>query len=109
MSEPLVIKLSRPIEAHGEHVTELRVDELTAGMLKGIKIHVDQDGLALDLACIARFLSNAASIPTSAAESICVQDLIAAREALQDYWGSLQTGGDADLFRGVPPDWGPGA
>ena len=111
VSEPLVIKLSRPIEAHGEQITELRIDEITAGMLTGIKVHVDQDGcLVLDLACIARFLSNAASIPPSATEGISVRDLIGTLEELQDFFEAhLQTGGDADLFRGVPPDWGPGA
>ena len=94
MSEPLVIKLSRPIEAHGEQVTELRIDELTVGMLEGIEIRVDQTGaMVWDLGSIARFLSNAAAIPPSAAKRIAVRDLIGAREALQDFFGgSLQTG-----------------
>ena len=92
--QPLIIQLSRPIEAHGEQVTELRIDELTVGMLEGIEIRVDQTGATIfELGSIARFLSNAAGIPPSAAKRISVRDLIGAREAMQDFFGgSLQTG-----------------
>ena len=91
--QPLVIRLSHPIEAHGEQVTELQIGELTVGMLEGIEMRVEEGAMVWDLGSIARFLSNAAAIPPSAAKRIAVRDLIGAREALQDFFvGSLQTG-----------------
>ena len=88
VSEPLVIRLSKPIEAHDEQVTEIRCQEVTAGMLDGIEIRVDQTGcLIFDLACIARFLSNAGGIPTSSANHIAVRDLIAAQASIRGFFG----------------------
>ena len=91
--QPLVIRLSHPIEAHGEQVTELHLGELTVGMLEGIEMRVEEGAMVWDLGIIARFLSNAAAIPPSAAKLHRRRDLIGAREELQDFFvGSLQTG-----------------
>ena len=98
MSEPLVIKLSRPIEAHGEQVTEIRCDEITVGMLDGIQLNIDTNGIVhLDLGLIARFLSNAGGLPPSSANRIAVRDLIAAQASIRVFFGlspSPETGAD---------------
>jgi len=88
------IKLSKPIEAHGEKITELNLQAPTLGALDGIKLKVSGSGtVELDLGDVARLVSGMASIPPSSAKQISVVDAAKLVPAIQGFLsGFLETG-----------------
>ncbi|WP_225773332.1 phage tail assembly protein [Pseudomonas sp. Marseille-Q5115] len=77
MSE--IIKLSTPIQAHGEEVTELTLRRPTskeARAIKALPYKIDQDqAVTLDLDVAAKYISACADIPPSSVDQLDLADL----------------------------------
>ena len=97
MSGSVTIPLSRPVQAHGETLTELTLTEVDLGALEGVNLVIDQDGkLQIDLGDLHRLIAGMANIPPSAAKRILIKDALAGKEAIADFFGiSLPTGGSS--------------
>ena len=77
------IPLTKPIQAHGEEVSELEMgDDATLGSLKGIKL----ENIA-DTAVLIRVVAALANIPPSAAATISARDFAPMMEAVTDFLG----------------------
>ena len=76
----MIITLSKPIQAHGEEVTELDRGELTLGQLKGIDL-----AKIADTATLIRIVAKWASIPPSSVEAISAKDFKPLVEAVADF------------------------
>ena len=97
MSETVTIPLSRPIEAHGETLSELKLGQIDLGALDGIDLVVtEQGGVRIDLGGLHKLIANLAGIPHSAAKRLLIKDALAAKDALGDFFGfSLPIGGNS--------------
>ena len=95
MSGGVKIKLSRPIEAHGETLHELELGEIDLGALDNVNLVITQDGsIRINLGDLHRLIAGMAGIPPSSARRILVRDALAVKEKLSDFLGvSLQIGG----------------
>lgn len=89
------IELSRPIEAHGETVSVLKLSDPDLGALEDIRISVNGEGaVQLDLGDVQKLVANMADIPRSAAKSISLRDAPKLLAAVKDFFGdSLPIGG----------------
>ena len=94
MAEPLTVRLSAPIQAHGETVSELTLREPTLGMLDDVHLFVGSAGeLRVNLGDLHRVVAGMAGIPPSAARAISLRDLGEIGPALAGFFGlSLGTG-----------------
>ena len=73
---PARVRLSTPIRAHGEEVSELVMSgNPTLRHLKGVRVKIGPGGLDIDLGDIPAVISPMAAIPLSAAEKISIRDL----------------------------------
>ena len=76
----MIITLSKPIQAHGEEVTELELGDLTLGQLKGIDLVKIGDP-----AILIRIVAKWAGIPPSSVEAISAKDFKPLVEAVSDF------------------------
>ncbi len=86
--QPVTVRLSRPIQAHGEEVTELTLREPTIGDLDGVQVTVSGDGCTVDLGAVARIAAGMAGVPPSAARTISIRDLPALTGPVFDFLGA---------------------
>lgn len=82
-----IMDLSRPIEAHGEELTEIRIGDPDAKALKGISIAFGPDGVKLDMGALLQVISSAGGIPPSAAETIKMRDVLRHTKDLLVFFG----------------------
>ena len=88
MSKTVTVPLTRPIEAHGETLSELTLSEIDLGALEDINLVIDHSGkLHLNLGDLHRLIAGMANIPPSSARKILIKDVFAAREAMEDFLG----------------------
>ena len=94
MDKTLTIELKHPIEAHGESISTLTLEEPTLGALEGLEIVIDKKGnKRFDLGQLIKPISTMAGIPLSSAKKIKVSDIIENAEGLLDFLDlSLLTG-----------------
>lgn len=85
--EPVTVRLSRPIQAHGEEVTELTLREPTIGDLDGVQVTITGDGCTIDLGAVARVAAGMAGVPPSAVRAISIRDLPALARPVFDFLG----------------------
>lgn len=77
----MIIKLSKPITAHGEEVTELDLREPTGRDVQDIGfpylIIMSDDGSAIQIQVktVGKYVSKLASIPPNAVDQLCAADL----------------------------------
>lgn len=71
------VKLSKPIQAHGQEVSELQFRALTAGDLRGIKLVVNADGVAFETDAILTVAGRLAGVPPSALDALTIDDFVA--------------------------------
>lgn len=74
------VKLSRPIQAHGEEVQELTFRELRAGDLRGVRMSIGPDGLSLEMGAILDVAARLAGVPPSSLDQLPLPDLVAIAE-----------------------------
>ena len=86
----MIITLSKPIQAHGEEITELELGEMTLGHLKGI----DLVKIA-DPAILIRIIAKWANIPPSSVETISAKDFRPLVEAVADFLDVSQETGES--------------
>lgn len=89
-----VLKLSKPIMAHDEELTELKLREPTVEEVMDIGypfIVLMQDGqdTAIDLRpkVVVRYISKLAGIPMSSAKSMSLSDLTEAQNEIMGFFG----------------------
>ena len=70
-----LMKLSRPITAHGDEVSELEIRDPGIGGLKGIQASFGPQGMTIDLGSMPKLISEGAGIPLSSANAIAMKDL----------------------------------
>ena len=93
---PVTVPLSRPIEAHGEQVTQLTLSEPTIGVLDGVHLDVGLDGrVRLDLGDLHRLVAGMAGIPPSSARQIRITDMAPLARAAMDFLPSTPPGTSA--------------
>ncbi|WP_339860384.1 phage tail assembly protein [Thalassospira alkalitolerans] len=83
--EPVKIDLKRPIEAHGETLKSLTLDEPDCGGLDGVEITVTEGGVKLNLGDVHKIIASMAGIPPSAARTIKVSDLAKIIPVVMDF------------------------
>ena len=90
----IVLKLSKPIEAHGNECKELQLREPTVedvmeiGYPYLVLMQEGQDtGVEIRPKVIVRYISKLAAIPMSAAKSISLQDLTKAQAEIMGFFG----------------------
>lgn len=84
MDEPFAtVKLSKPIQAHGEELTEITLKEPTIGTLQGIRTGGPE---GFDLGQLTTIVSKLGGIPTSAAAKIPLRDLMPLKEQFEDFF-----------------------
>ena len=84
----MTIKLSKPIVAHGEELSELTLEEPTLGALD--KVHVVADGegtVRIDLGDVHRLIASMAGIPPTAARGILIKDIAGCLEEMMRFLG----------------------
>ena len=79
------MKLSKPIEAHGEQVSTLTLRDPESGMLDGVEITIGPHGLRLDLGAVVKVIGAAADIPTSASRKIPMRDIFSNLEGILSF------------------------
>jgi hypothetical protein len=91
------ITLKKPIQAHGEEISELTINEPTIGALEGVELTISFEGtVKIDLAAIPKLIAASADIPPSAAKQIGFSDLPAMVEVVMGFiGGSLEIGGSS--------------
>lgn len=89
-----VIKLSKPIEAHGEQVSELTLREPTtedviANGHPFLIIQSEDDGTAVEIRAksIARYISLLAGIPMSSVKELALSDFSKCQGAVMGFFG----------------------
>ena len=89
--ETVTITLTKPIEAHGETISELKLaGEPTLGDMKGVRLRLGEGGLDFDVGDVPRVISPMANIPLRAAESIALKDMGRMVPILMDFFGVSQ-------------------
>ena len=84
MDEPwVVIELDKPIQAHGEELIEIPLQEPTVKQLKGIRAF-HPEGIDIG-GHMERIISQLGGIPLSAAEKIPLSKLMEAGEKFSDF------------------------
>ena len=90
------IKLSRPIEAHGEQIDMLELHDLDLGGISDIHLEIEMEELEedkerirvrLDLGDLHKIVSAVAQIPRSSARRILFRDLLKAKAEIADFLG----------------------
>ncbi len=90
------IKLSKPISAHGETLTQLTLSEPTLAILDDVELFsVTGDGsIRINFGDLHKIIAGMADIPPSAAKNIALQDLKQLIPMVMDFFGgSLPIGG----------------
>lgn len=95
MSPKYTIKLSQPIEAHGEEVTELHLRRPKLKDLKGISLDNITGDLMIDL------VAKLAGIPPTAAGEIDAADFDVIGEAFNVFFPQKMPGGSEGLLKSV--------
>lgn len=90
----VTVPLKSPIEAHGETIKELQLDEPDLGALDGVEIVVKGDGsVRINLGDLPKLVANMAGIPPSAAKKIKFGDVGAVGQAVMGFFPEfLRTG-----------------
>lgn len=83
--DPVKVTLKRPIEAHGETIKELTLDEPDCGGLDGVEITVTEGGVKLNLGDMHKVIASMADIPPSSARKIKVSDLAKIIPVVMDF------------------------
>ena len=87
------VTLSRPIEAHGEKVSELTFTEPDLGALDGVNISIAAGAVKFNMGEMRHIIAAMAGIPPSAAKTIALGDVGEMIEVVLDFLGiSLPTG-----------------
>ena len=71
------VTLTKPIEAHGEEITELTFRMPRPGDLRGIKVSINEDGLNLDLGVMLDLGAKLAGVPPSSFDKLEIADVVA--------------------------------
>ena len=89
MDEPntYTMELSRPIEAHGEQVSELTLRDPDSGALFQLDVTLGSGGLTINLGSISKVIASAAGIPPSSAKQILMRDVFANLQGIMDFFG----------------------
>jgi hypothetical protein len=92
--KPIKAPLKTPIEAHGEKVSELTLNEPDLGGLDGVDLTVSMEGtIKINLGDLHKIIASMAGIPPSAAKKIKISDLKNIAPAVMDFLGEfLPTG-----------------
>lgn len=88
--EPIVITLSRPVEAHGEAIKTLSLREPNAGDIKvcGYPLQIS-DGAAIPVAgAICKYIARLANVPPSTVDKLTPADFNACLTAIVDFFGT---------------------
>lgn len=84
MDEPFaVVKLSEPLEAHGETLSEIPLKEPDLKVLKGIRTGGAE---GFDLGQLATIVSRLGGVPPKVAEKIKLRDLVPLKEQFEDFF-----------------------
>ena len=81
--EKVKVKLSDPIQAHGETVGEIEIK-------KPLAREVIKHGFPTTPALAAKFISDLAGIPPSSVESMSIKDFSACVEVIGSFFGDAQ-------------------
>ena len=87
--EGTVIKLSKPISAHGETIAQLSLSEPTLAILDDVELFsVKGDGsIKINFGDLHKIIAGMADIPPSAAKNIALQDLKQLIPMVTDFFG----------------------
>lgn len=89
----VTIKLSGPVKAHGEDITELVLreptvsDTLDLGMPFAIDASGDSSEIVFRTAVIARYVVRLANVPMGTIKSLSMDDWLAVQGAVQGFFG----------------------
>lgn len=88
MTESYTMKLTRPIEAHGEELTELQIRDPDAAALKGVMAAIGPDGLKFDVGDVLKIIAAGAGIPPSSAEKMSMKDVLTNTKGILGFFGA---------------------
>ncbi len=90
-----IIKLSTPIQAHGETVSQLTLKEPTLAVLDDVELlAITEDGsIKINFGDLHKIIAGMADIPPRAAKTIALQDLKQFMPVVMDFFGDVLPGG----------------
>ena len=89
----ITVTLSRPIEAHGETLRELRLEDVGIGALDDVRIKMGDYGIDIHLGDVHKVVAAMAGIPRSSARRIPIKDIKVLLPEVLDFLDiSLPTG-----------------
>lgn len=92
--EPIIITLSRPVDAHGESINQLSLREPNAGDIKvcGYPLQIGE-GAAIPVAgAICKYIARLANVPPSTVDRLTPADFNACLTAIVDFFGTPESG-----------------
>lgn len=97
----ITIKLSKPVKAHGEDVSELTLREPTTKDVRdlGFPYAIDIEGqsrLIFDANVVAKYVVKLAGVPMSSVDQLQLPDFQALQGVVQGFFGRSEADGDAN-------------
>lgn len=108
-----VFKLSKPVMAHGQEITELTLREPTVtdtmdlGMPYVVDISGDEAAIAFKPTVLAKYVTRLATVPMSTIKALPISDWMALQGVVQGFFG--QSGGAASSGSQSEPSTSPGS
>lgn len=95
----VTIKLSKPVKAHGEEVSELTLREPTTKDVRelGFPYAValsEQNRIVFDAAVVAKYLVKLAGVPLSSIDQLSLPDFQALQGVVQGFFGHSEADGE---------------
>ena len=94
MTEPVILTLLQPINAHGQDVTTLTIRPPTGKDLRtcGYPFIIGNEGVQIiDAAAIAKLLANCAQIPPSSVDQLSPADWTSGMTAIISFFGQPES------------------
>ena len=88
MSEPVIMPLAKPIQAHGEEITSLTFRPMIAKDIRqcGIPFTMTEHGQRFDASVVTKLIVACAGIPTSSLDQMELGDFQAAIGVILGFW-----------------------